>query len=270
MALAFHNDVDNFLQLAECLVLYVKHCYEDEEDEDIKDDILRAVEDVLRYGVLVIDDQDGRYEVIEFLRNLALTMKNVGSSSSSSRGRPRLNVGEEQLTYLIEQGFRVEDISDIFGCSRRTIQRRMSEFSISIFNSAISVADAHLDSFVKEVTTLFPRCGEKTISGRLRSCNIRVPRQRIRESLIRVDPSGVLSRCKGVLHRRKYYVPSPNSLWHVDGYHKLIRWRLVIHGCIDGYSRLVTYLKVSSNNLSSTVIDAFVEAIWFAISCTDG
>jgi len=27
--------------------------------------------------------------------------------------------------------------------------------------------------------------------------------------------------------------------WHMDGHHSLIRWR--IHGCIDGYSRLVLY-----------------------------
>ena len=34
----------------------------------------------------------------------------------------------------------------------------------------------------------------------------------------------------------------PNSLWHIDGYHKLIRWRVIIHGGIDGFSRLPVYL----------------------------
>ena len=34
--------------------------------------------------------------------------------------------------------------------------------------------------------------------------------------------------------RRVYNIPMPNSLWHIDSYHKLIKWRIVIHGGIDG------------------------------------
>ena len=55
--------------------------------------------------------------------------------------------------------------------------------------------------------------------------------------------------------------PSPNSLWHIDGYHKLIWWRLVIHGGIDGYNRIPVYLKVASNNKAETVFDAFCAAV---------
>ena len=46
-----------------------------------------------------------------------------------------------------------------------------------------------------------------------------------------------------------------------DWHHKLIRWRLVTHGGIDGYSRLIVYLKYSVNNKSSTVYVLFLEAI---------
>ena len=75
-----------------------------------------------------------------------------------------------------------------------------------------------------------------------------VQREMVRESLWRVDPSGVRSRCRNVLHCRIYSVSLPNALWHIDGYHKLIRWRYVIHGAIDGFSRLIMYLKVAPNN----------------------
>lgn len=44
-------------------------------------------------------------------------------------------------------------------------------------------------------------------------------------------------------------------------YHKLIRWRLVIHGGIDGYSRVPVYLKVSANNKSDTVLQAFLAGV---------
>ena len=45
----------------------------------------------------------------------------------------------------------------------------------------------------------------------------------------------------------------PNSVWHIDGHHKIVRWRFVIHGGIDGFSRTVVFLKCSDNNRASTV-----------------
>ena len=52
-----------------------------------------------------------------------------------------------------------------------------------------------------------------------------------------------------------------NSLWHIDGNHKLIRWRIVVHGGIDGYSRLPVYLQASTNNTSDTVLKCFLTAV---------
>ena len=101
----------------------------------------------------------------------------------------------------------------------------------------------------------------KNITGRLRSQGILVQRERIRESIRRVDPIGVELRARRVLHRRMYCVECPNALWHLDGYHKLIRWKIVIHGGIDGHSRLITYLRSSSNNHASTVLSAFTSAV---------
>ena len=40
----------------------------------------------------------------------------------------------------------------------------------------------------------------------------------------------------------------------------LIRWGLVIHGFIDGYSRLITALRASDNNCADTVLDLFLDA----------
>ena len=39
--------------------------------------------------------------------------------------------------------------------------------------------------------------------------------------------------------------------------HKLIQWKLVIHGAIDGYSRLIMYLRVANNNRADTALAAF-------------
>ena len=51
-------------------------------------------------------------------------------------------------------------------------------------------------------------------------------------------------------------------LRHIDGNHKLIQpYRVVIHGGIDGYSRLIVFLKASANNRASTVLNYFQEAV---------
>lgn len=38
-------------------------------------------------------------------------------------------------------------------------------------------------------------------------------------------------------------------------------WRFVVHGGIDGFSRLPVYLKVNTNNKAETVLENFVEAV---------
>lgn len=39
------------------------------------------------------------------------------------------------------------------------------------------------------------------------------------------------------------------------------RWRFVVHGGVDGFSRLVVYLNVSGNNRASTVLQSFIAAV---------
>lgn len=39
------------------------------------------------------------------------------------------------------------------------------------------------------------------------------------------------------------------------------RWNLVVHGGIDGHTRLIVYLKCSGNNQASTVFTSFEEAV---------
>ena len=54
-------------------------------------------------------------------------------------------------------------------------------------------------------------------------------------------------RWAALTNRRKYNVPGPNSLWHIDGHHSLVSWGFVIHGGIDGFSRSIVYLKCATN-----------------------
>lgn len=89
---------------------------------------------------------------------------------------------------------------------------------------------------------------------------VKVQRKRVRESQLRVNPVGVSMRSLHQMQRRTYSVAGPNSLWHIDGNHKLIRWRVVIHGGVDGFSRLIVFLGASDNNRQQTVLTHFLGA----------
>ena len=95
--------------------------------------------------------------------------------------------------------------------------------------------------------------------GHLRAKGIHVQQKRVRQALRTTDPASSVLRWGLVAKRRSYSVQGPNSLWHIDGHHALIRWRMVTHGAIDGFSRLIIYLNCSNNNRADTVLKLFLD-----------
>ncbi len=80
--------------------------------------------------------------------------------------------------------------------------------------------------------------------------------------MVRVNPVGVSSRWSQhrAIHRRVYSVAHPNALWHIDGNHSLCRWGFYIHGGVDGYSRVITFLNCSLLNTAEAMVGVFVNA----------
>ena len=95
----------------------------------------------------------------------------------------------------------------------------------------------------------------------LKTQNVWVQRSRLRASIQRVDPNTIALRRRETIRRRVYCVDGPNNLWHIDGNHKLIRWKVVIHGGIDGHSRTIVFLHCATNNRAETVLRAFRGAV---------
>lgn len=138
-------------------------------------------------------------------------------------------------------------------------------------------SDTELDNAITHLRVLYPNAGVIMLQGALKAQQQNVPQERIRQSLRRIDPRNRLFQ-RLLLQRREYWVPGPNYLWHHDGQHGkfrrcvhfwlqyincplgLIRWRIIVHGFIDGYSRLITGLCASNNNRAATVLSVFMEA----------
>ena len=76
------------------------------------------------------------------------------------------------------------------------------------------------------------------------------------------DPEGVQLRKRRRLRRRKYTSPGPNFVWHIDGHDKLKPHGFSIHSGIDGFSRHVLWLEVSTSNKMAEVIEKYyVDAV---------
>ena len=92
----------------------------------------------------------------------------------------------------------------------------------------------------------------------LSSTNIRASRNQIRESIVHVDSFGRSQRSCRRLIRHNYVTLGPHHMWHIDGHHKLIRYGLIIHGGVDGCSRVSTYMRLNNNNTAFTAFDSYI------------
>uniref|UniRef100_A0A1X7TV74 Integrase catalytic domain-containing protein n=1 Tax=Amphimedon queenslandica TaxID=400682 RepID=A0A1X7TV74_AMPQE len=129
-------------------------------------------------------------------------------------------------------------------------------------NNSRALSDQALDQLVQDTVTQHPYVGHCFVWGVICSQGYQVTRARVREVFRRSDPIGIALRWGSTaISRQPHTVPGPNSLWHIDGNHKLICWRMVCHGGIDGFSRMIVFLKCSNNNRFNTVYELFLKGV---------
>ncbi|XP_072559959.1 uncharacterized protein [Paramormyrops kingsleyae] len=211
----------------------------------------------------VLDNLGKVLDILSAQPNCTINGFEAGTVSTDNRGRPKINITHTQLEFLLQFNFTIPQMSNMLGVSLKTVRRRMSEYDLSIHSTYSQISQDDLQKMISDFITEFPESGYKKVTGFLRSVGVRVQQKRIREALRLVDPVGTFLRGLTIntIQRRGYSVHSPLSLWHIDGNHKLIQWRIVVHGAIDGYSRKIMYLKASSNNKAATVLNCFIEAV---------
>ncbi|KAF5282380.1 hypothetical protein FQR65_LT14316 [Abscondita terminalis] len=181
------------------------------------------------------------------------------SNGTAIVGRPKYDLSYNQLTLLRNSGLSWKRISQLLHISVRTLLRHRS---IILFQDVKrNITDDELDSIIQEILSTTPNAGEVYIIGSIKSRNIHVARWRVRQRLHIINPIRIRLRRTHAICRRTYRVKGPNYLWHMDSNHKLTSFRCVFHGCIDGYSRLIIYLKCLPNNTSTSVLNLFKEGV---------
>ncbi|KAJ3318838.1 hypothetical protein HDU76_000710 [Blyttiomyces sp. JEL0837] len=184
--------------------------------------------------------------------------------TSTGGGRNKFVLDVEATTFLRELGHNWDEIAGLSGVSRRTIETGKNDaIAKGLFVDPKAQTDIGQDELLELIVSIreeFPTYDVTMIESALQARGVRVQRERLWRTCKYLNPAahfGVAARPA----RRTYSVPHPNYLIHIDGNHKLIRWKFVVHAAIDGFSRLVTYLQASTNNRADTVLNLFQTSV---------
>ncbi|XP_062420513.1 uncharacterized protein LOC134132730 [Pungitius pungitius] len=176
------------------------------------------------------------------------------------QGRPQYSISQDQISHLASLGMNWQSIATCLGVSCRTLYRHRQLLGVQPLTYA-TLSNDNLNRVIVEILQSTTNAGERYVQGSLRSRGLRIQRWRVRRSLQEIDPIGRSLRRRHAIRRRIYSVPTPNELWHIDGNHKLVRWRMVFHGCVDGFSRAIIYLACLDNNRASSVLSLFITGV---------
>lgn len=240
----------------QCLEYIEFHLRENNADIDL----LEAIR-VLLVSFQIIAQTWNALNVVHAVPSISATVDSdiLHISSQPVPGRPPFMIDMERVLYLLSLGFKIIDVAKCFLIHRTTLWRKLRAINIQA-RKFTEISDQHLVNEIREVYQNHPHCGVSMMHGHLRARGIIVPQSRVRDALRETDPASSVLRWGLMAQRRKYSVPGPNSLWHIDGHHALVRWKLFTHGGIDGFSRLIVYLSCSGNNRADTVVRLFLEA----------
>lgn len=140
---------------------------------------------------------------------------NLQRDQYGGRGRPKHHVSCDQLQALnVDAGFSWSEIARTLGISERTLRRRRHELGMSVEGRVFSnLSDNELDDYVRQILTVTPGAGLRMVQGALKQRSLEVQRDRVLQSLRRVDPVTTSLRNGRQIIRRTYNVPCPNALW---------------------------------------------------------
>ena len=146
--------------------------------------------------------------------DLNITRAPVQHSGEVGRPRCHYSVNESQLRFLHDDlGLRWVDIARCLALSERTLRRWRYQFGMITNRNFTDLSNERLDEHVRDILLTTPNVGLSMMRGALRGRRLNIQRERIRESMNRVDPVSRTVHHTQFIIRRVYNVRSPNSLW---------------------------------------------------------
>ena len=167
--------------------------YEEDRDPRTLDSLVTQVDLLLQHLHRLEVDEELVQETAQALAVLSqheeaesLGSRRPSVDSTTTGGRPRYNISQQQLEHLLNLNFDCPTIASMFGVSLRTIRRRMTEYHLSVKSRYSTMDNDELDGVVKEMKEQFPNSGYRIMDGLLRQQSIRIQQSRIREAICSV------------------------------------------------------------------------------------
>ena len=92
--------------------------------------------------------KSGYHNLIKQVSDMLIFLEN--RNRKPHRGRPRIDVSEEQLASLLSFQFKIADIATMLQVSPSTISRRIMEFGLSDAQAYSSITDSELEAIACE------------------------------------------------------------------------------------------------------------------------
>ena len=122
MATTFSSEEESLIEITQCSIEHLQTIYHPNCDEETLDDLTELFENLLQCCGLL--DSDLFHTVREVVSTL---IAEKDGRMIRGRGRPSIITNEEQVQYLVEQGFGAKEIGDMFNCSKRTVERKVKQ-----------------------------------------------------------------------------------------------------------------------------------------------
>ena len=106
------------------------------------------------------------------------------------QGRPSFDNSELQILSLLDLGFSAPKIGSLLHVSSKSVERLISFYGLMARGHS-QIPDEALDVKVAEIKLFKLNYGLKVLAGYLAAQSIKISRERIQQSLRRVDPIGV-------------------------------------------------------------------------------
>ena len=176
--------------------------------------------------VLLIDAIPGLDEILPLIDTVKHSIENmmmimadrydtglpVFTFNSGSRGRPRLEISQAVLEYMIGNRFSVRQIASLLNVSTSSVRPYMDLYRLTVRSTYTYISNQDLDTTVTCLQQQHPNNGYRLMKGHLAAMRYRVQQYHVRESLQRIDPVGVATRWFPGIQRRTYSVANPNAL----------------------------------------------------------
>ena len=169
-------------------------------------------------------------------------------------------VVEIRVIQYFHAGFKYKEII-LERCHRKKVSLRTLHRLLrqqNLYRKGIQSPVPDIVSFIQHELQGSGSCiGCRAMQQRCIKNRLNVSRTIVAQVMKVLDHAGVDARRRRTLRRRLYYSKGPNWVWHLDGYDKLKPFGFEIHGCIDGYSRVLWLNIIRSNKDPKEVCNLF-------------